>query len=161
MDKHGVRAELPSRLQQVDRTQRIHLEVEQRNVARLVVRGLSGAVYDEVERLGSEQMEETLAISDVQVAVPEVLRAGFQPVQIPDRIAALTEERRAKVVVDAHDQLGQTIVVFHGLGANQSAAAGNQNSHAILSLSAVTPHIRAKPISLWAGTSSDVATLTK
>ena len=48
-DENRLRAVLARGLQQIQRAHGVHFEIEQRNIARLVMRRLRGTVHDEVE----------------------------------------------------------------------------------------------------------------
>jgi hypothetical protein len=65
----------------------------------------------------------------------EPSRLVLQPLQIPQRVARRAEELSAHIIVDAENFVTQAVEVFDRLGANQSAASGDQDFHRAASLS--------------------------
>src|SRR5262249_9122469 len=67
------------------------------------------------------------AIADVDIVVDEPPGLRLQALQVPGRVAGLTEELASHVVVQPHHSVAKPVVVHDGLGANQSAATGNKD----------------------------------
>src|SRR6185369_16099701 len=68
----GLGTALASSLKQIDSSDRVYVKVNERNVARLVVRGLSCAMNNQVERRRLEQRKDGIAIANVQREMLEV-----------------------------------------------------------------------------------------
>jgi len=120
----------PRRLEQVDCSDGIDVEIVQRNVTCFVVRRLCGAVDDEVEGVRLEEREYARPISDVEVVMDEVPRDTPQARQVPARVTLGAEEYLAHIVIDAVDFPVVRRVVFDSLGPDQTAAPGDQEPSA-------------------------------
>src|ERR1700682_6141452 len=120
---------LARRFQEIHRAERIHLEIEKRNLSRLIVRRLRRAVDDQIEALRSKEFFDGRSVSNVQRRVCEPLGYPLQPLQIPERVARGAEENPAHVVVHADDFMPLPVKVLGRFRTDQSAAAGDQNFH--------------------------------
>src|SRR5260221_984767 len=90
---------------------------------------------DQIETLASEEFIDVRAVADIQRDVREAVASVLQPLQIPQRVARGTEKHIAHVVVHAKHFVPLAIEMPDRLGANQSAASGNQDFHRAVSLS--------------------------
>ena len=112
-----------SRLQ---RAERVHLEIEERNGGRAIVRGLRGGVDDQVRTHFLQQREHTLAVPDVERGVSVAGDLAAQALQHPTGVALGPEENRAMVVVDPVDLKSLARKKPGDFRANQSAGAGHE-----------------------------------
>ena len=120
---------LARRFQEIHRAERIHLEIEQGNLSRFIVRRLRRAVDDQVEALCSKEFFDGCSVANVQRRVCEPLGHTLQPLQIPERIACRAEENPPHVVIHAHNFMPLPVEMLDRFRTDQSAAAGNQNFH--------------------------------
>src|SRR5207249_11480576 len=88
---------------------------------------LRRAVDHEVEAGLPEQRRDSLAVPDVEVVVLKVARLRPQAGEVPGRISRLAEEAAAHVVVDADDAPSEAIEGLHRFGADEAAAAGDED----------------------------------
>ncbi len=110
MHERRLRARLPGGLEEVQRADRVGVEVVERNCGRAIVRRLGGGVNDRVGLQLPYEPSDARAIANVELVMRERLQRGLEAALIPARVALLTEEDRALVVVDAVDappQLGK------------------------------------------------------
>src|SRR6266478_2112770 len=136
-DKYRLRTMLARGFQKIYRAQRVDLKIDQRNFPRLVVRRLRCAVHDQVKPPAAKQRLERRAAANIQGGVLESLGAGFQPLQVPQRVPGRSKKNAPHIVVDAENFMTFRVEMRDRLGANQPAAAGNQNFHDSESLSKV------------------------
>src|SRR6266550_1966275 len=120
---------LARRFQEIHRAKRIHLEIEQGNLSRFIVRRLRRAVDDQIEALCSKEFFDGRSVANVQRRVSEPLGYGLQPLQIPERVARRAEENPPHVVIHAHNFMSLPVEMFDRFRTNQSAATGDQNFH--------------------------------
>ena len=128
-DEDGFRGVLARGFEQVDGAECVDLEIQNGNVARLVVRRLRGTVDDEVEAMRTEQLLDGRAIADVQADVNEVAGFAFESFEVPKGIAGGPEEFAAHVVVDADDVVALEIEMFNSFRADKSTRACDKNFH--------------------------------
>ena len=115
VDEHCLTGVSPGALEQIDRPDRVHVEVVERNVARLVVGRLRCAVNDQFGRCLPEIASDGLPIANVDAVRREVPRFPHQPLQVPRRIALRPEELAPHVVVNAVDNMTCCIEMLHRL----------------------------------------------
>src|SRR6267378_2323790 len=120
---------LARRFQEVHRAEGIHLEIEQGNLSRFIVRRLRRAVDDQIEALRSKEFFDGRSVANVQRRVRESLGHGLQPLQIPERVARRAEENPPHVVIHAHNFMSLPVEMLDRFRTDQSAAAGDQNFH--------------------------------
>src|SRR6267378_3966573 len=120
---------LACRFQEIHRAERIHVEIEQGNLSRLIVRRLRRAVDDQIEALRSKEFFDGCSVANVQRRMCEPLGHTLQPLQIPERVARGAEENAAHVVVHAHNFMPLPVKVLGRFRTDQSTAAGDQNFH--------------------------------
>src|SRR6266849_7245351 len=126
-NKRRFRAVHPRRFQQIHRAQRIHLEIKNRNVTRLVVRWLRRAVHDQIKPLRLEKRFESRPVPYIQIVMREILCRSPQPLQIPRRIPRLAEEHPPHIVVNPVNRVPLPVKMLHSLRADQPARSRNQN----------------------------------
>src|SRR6266480_1177136 len=120
---------LARRFQEIHGAKRIHLEIEQGNFSRFIVRRLRRAVDDQIEALRSKEFFDGRSVANVQRRVREPLGRSLQPLHIPERIARRAEENPPHVVIHAHNFMSLPVEMLDRFRTNQSAAAGDQNFH--------------------------------
>ena len=145
MHEHGLGTVLAGRFQKVDCSDGVHLEVEQRDFASLVVRGLRRTMNDDVKPRVAEQAIDRRSIADVDVLVSESTRATPEAFQVPGGIAHGAEEMAAHVVVDANNIVFPLIEVEYSLRANKATTAGDDYLH----LGCPESEMRSKMLSAW------------
>ncbi len=117
----------------MDRPQRVHFKIQNRNIPRLVMRRLRRAMHDQLELVRFEKLIDSPAIANIQLGVLESLRRSLQPLQVPQRIARRAKKHAPHVVVHADNFMPLSVEVAHRLRPDQSAAACHQNCHAGIS----------------------------
>src|SRR4029450_7089898 len=118
-----LRTMLASGFEQVHGADGVDVEVVERKPGGAVVRGLGGAVDNEIWTLITHRVGQPSSIADVQAVVGEALRDPMQAFEVPGGVAIRTEEVTAHVVIHAMDLPTALVKEGHGLGANQAAAA--------------------------------------
>ncbi len=101
VDERRLGTGSPGGFEKMQRSKRIHFEIEKGNGGGAVMRRLRGGVDDQVRAHFIEQRQHALAVPNVERGVPI---AGDLPAQVlehPTGIALRPEENRAMVVVDA------------------------------------------------------------
>ncbi len=126
---------LPGHLQQIDRAQGVDFEIQERNFPRFVVRRLCRAMHNQVESLRAEEFFDGRAIANINGSVREPLGGVLQPLQVPERVARGAKKHSPHIVVYAEDFVPLAVEMLDRLGADESAAAGNENFHRAASLS--------------------------
>ena len=108
----------------------VDLEIVERPVLGEIVRRLSGAVDDQVGMRPLHEAGDALARSRTSsVVMVEAASCSFRSRSRFQRgVAVGTEEVAAHVVVDADDRPAEPVEVGNRLGADQAAAAGDQNA---------------------------------
>ena len=91
------------------------------------MRRLRGTVNDEIEVMRMEERFEGNAVSDVDIVVHEVPGDCAEPVEIPGRVAGITEKHLAHIIVDAVDLMALAVEMFYGFRADEPTGTGNQN----------------------------------
>ena len=86
--------ELPHRLENVRCSQRVHFKIDQRNLFRLVMRRLRGAVQNRVEAVLLEKREDSLPVANIQVAMLKPLGGFFQAREVPAGIPGVPKNSR-------------------------------------------------------------------
>src|SRR5437588_10697372 len=76
-----------------------------------------------------EKVQHCGAIANVDIVWCEAARLPHQTLEVPCGVPLRTEEFTPHVVVDTVYGVAGSIEVLYGLGADQTAASGNQNSH--------------------------------
>ena len=119
VDERGGRHVLPRRLEQVQRTDGVRVEVVEGDLGREVVRRLRGGVDDRVGLHLPDESQDAGAVADVELVVEEALALGLERALVPARVAAGAEERGAPVVVDAVDVPPASVEVPTDFGADE------------------------------------------
>ena len=115
IDEDGLWTMKTCNLKQIHGPESIHLKIEDRDVARLVVGRLGGAVNNEIEGMGAENSLHCNPVANVEVVVREIFRGAAQAVKVPGGVSLLTEEHGAHVIVDTVDLMSLLVEMFHGL----------------------------------------------
>ena len=116
-----LRARAACRLEQVQRADRIHIEVVEGPRRRKVVRGLCRRVDDEVRLELVYEPQHRPAVADVHVVMLEAASVAAKALQVPRRVPVLAEEIAAHVVVDSVDRPAALVEERNGFGADQTA----------------------------------------
>ena len=102
-DEHGLGG-VPARgFQQVERARGVDVEVIERAVLGQVVRGLSGAVDDQVGSGVGDDAVHRCAVADVERVVFEARAGLLEPSKVPVGIATGAEEVGPHIVIDSED----------------------------------------------------------
>jgi hypothetical protein len=83
---------------------------------------------DEIEAMALKQLEQGLAIADVDIMVSETAGDLAQTRKVPERVTTRPKELAPEIVVDAVDGSATAVVVLNRLRTNQAAAAGDKNA---------------------------------
>jgi hypothetical protein len=111
---------LPICLEQVDRAEGIHLEIQEWNLGSSIMAGLSRRVHDRVKSLPFKKRQYRVPIAYVQRLVPEATCRVQETTSIPRRVSGGPEEHRAHIVVDADYFVIARIEVLDGLRPDQA-----------------------------------------
>ena len=141
-DKRRLLGVQPNRLEEVERPDRVDVEVDKGLPRRPVVRGLGRSMDNELDRIpvAAEDREDRLAIADVEIVVDVALAERFlYTPSIPVRRGVGAEKDTAHVVIDPDDVEAERPEVDSRLRADQPARAGDYcNTHALI-LSFIPP----------------------
>jgi hypothetical protein len=107
VDERRFRRRLPRRFEQIERTDRVRVEIVERNGSSAIVRRLRGGVDDDIRADGLQQGEDARAIADIEFMVNETFELVDQPVLVPTRVALRAEEDRSLIVVHAVDSVSK------------------------------------------------------
>ena len=125
-DEDGLGAVQAGGFEEIDGAEGVDFEIEDGDVAGLIVGGLRSAVNDQVEGVRAEKFFEGKAVADVQIEVRKIPGDAAEALEIPGGVAGLAEENAAHVVVDANDGMTLAVKMFHGLRTDQPAGAGDE-----------------------------------
>ena len=78
-NEHRFRGHLPAGLEQIDRANRVHIKIRERNLFGFVMGRLGSAMDDQVEALLFEELQHFWPIPDVHLAMNEALGGLAQP----------------------------------------------------------------------------------
>jgi len=126
--ENGFGTMLASGFEEIDGAEGVDFKIEYGNIAGFVVRGLRGAVNDEIEAARAEKFVERGAVANVRGEMREIFRGRFEAIEIPERVAGGAEKFAAHVVVNAHDGIALAVKMFGGLRTNEAAASGDKNN---------------------------------
>jgi hypothetical protein len=109
----------------MQRSQCIHLEVEEWNGSCAVVRRLRRGVDDQIGTQLVDKRQQLIALADVQGSM--LIAGDFAPqaIQYPTGIAFRSEKDRAMIAVNSMDVEAVAREEAGNLGTDQSARAGN------------------------------------
>ena len=96
-------------------------------------------MYNEVERIGLEQVVKGIAIADVDIGMLELLGGSLQAIEVPGGVALRAEENLSHVVVDADNAMPLAIEMLDRLRADEPAASRDQYGFHIAPMS---PRVR-------------------
>src|SRR6185312_8465520 len=97
----------------------------QRSAGGQIVGRLSRAVDDEIRALALDQVDDRVAVPDVQLVMRE---ATGLVLEVPGGVAVRTEEGLAHVVVDAVNGPVEAVEERDGLGADEPTAPGHEGA---------------------------------
>jgi hypothetical protein len=86
-------------------------------------------MHNQIEAARAEHLLKGRAIADIDGGVREAFAGVLEALQVPQRVTRGAEEYTAHVVVHAENFVALAVEMLDRLGANQSAAAGDQNFH--------------------------------
>src|SRR5439155_20435566 len=99
VDKGRLRAGAACRLQQVQRSHGVHFKIEEGDLGCPVVRRLRGSVDDQMRTDPADQVQNGLAVADVERLMLIGGNLPDQALKTPTRVAFRTEKYRAEVVI--------------------------------------------------------------
>ena len=126
-DERRVGSESPRRLEEVQGSHGIGLEVLKWDPGGKIVGRLCRAMDRSLRSEGPVQVENRVTLSDVKMAVREIQVEALQALEVPGRGTARSEETGALVVVDAQDPVAQSTEELDGLGPYQATTAGDDD----------------------------------
>lgn len=126
-DEDRVWAMKARRFQKIHSAQRVDLEIEDGDIASLVMGRLRGAMDNQVKPVGTEKSFQGDAVSNVQIVMCEIPGAAAKAPEIPHCVALFAEENSAHVVVNTVDQVTLPVEIFHCFRADQAAGTSNKN----------------------------------
>ena len=94
-------------LEQVKRSQRIHLEIEKRDRCGAIMRRLGCGVNDQVRLQFLHELQDSFAIADIDRQMAVVRNLGLQLPEHPTRVALGSEEDGSMVAVNSGDAESQ------------------------------------------------------
>ena len=74
----------------------------------------------------------------------EALASVLETLEVPESVARGAEEHLAHIIIYAENFVAMAVEMLDGLGADQSAASGNQDFHEVASLPKKA-HLAGKP----------------
>jgi hypothetical protein len=117
----------------MQRSQRIHFEIEKRNGGRAIVRRLRGGVDDQVRPHFVEQRQHALAVPNIERRMPVTGDLLAQVLEHPTGVALRPEENGPMIVVDPVNLESLVSEEPANLGANQPArTCDNYLRHVLL-----------------------------
>src|SRR3974390_397547 len=126
-NEHRFGAMEAGSLEKIDRAEGVDFEIEDGDIARLVVGRLGGAVNNQIKAIGTKEGFKTDAIAHVEFMMNEIPGDRAKTIQIPGGVTGRAKENLAHIVVDAVDFVALAIKMFNGFRTDQSTRAGNQN----------------------------------
>ncbi len=103
VDERRFGACLPGRLEEVQGSRRVGIEVIERNRGRQIVRGLRGGVDDGRRAKLPDKAEDSRSIPDIEFVMLEARNLAGKPPLIPAGVALGPKENGALIIVDAMD----------------------------------------------------------
>jgi hypothetical protein len=120
MDERAVRTCSPRRLEQVERSHRIGIEVIKGYCRCPVMRRLRRRVHDRIGLYSLDQSQDAESIPDVELMVLELHDIGLQPPLIPPSTALRSEKNLPLIVVQPMDRPAESRKVGTNFGADQA-----------------------------------------
>ena len=128
VDERRIQAVPPRRLQQVERSHGIRIEILEGDRGGAVMRGLSRRVDDHRRPgLGDHRIDPG-PVAHVHLVMVKARKAVLQPPLVPARVALGAEEDRPLVVVDAMDFEPALAEIQAHLGSDQPVGTGDEDS---------------------------------
>jgi hypothetical protein len=121
--------ELPHRLENVRSSECIYFEIDERDLFRLIMRRLCGAMEDGVEAVFFEECKDSLTITNIEIAMFKLGRGFLQARKVPGRITSSSEKLTPPIVVHADNPMPLPVEIFRSFRANQPAASSNKRGH--------------------------------
>jgi hypothetical protein len=90
-------------LEHVEGADGIGIEVIEGDRRRAIVAGLSGSVDDYVGLYLSKQIEDALAVADIEFVMDKALQVFLEALLVPTGVALRAEEDGALIVIDSMD----------------------------------------------------------
>src|SRR6266567_5749445 len=115
--KHGIMTVLARCFEKIYRAERIDIKIEQRDIRRLVMRRLSGAVDNQVKLVLAEQSDYTIAVAYIEGGGGKVPGDAFQPLQIPECVTGSAKKYAPHIIVRPNNVMALPIEILNGLGA--------------------------------------------
>ena len=126
-NENGIGRMLAGGFEEINGAESVDFKIENGNVAGFIVRGLRGAVNDEIEATRAKKFVESNAVANVHGEVREIFGGRFEALEIPEGVAGGAEKFAAHVVVNADDGVALTIEMFNGFRADEAAASRDEN----------------------------------
>ena len=128
VDERRIQAVPPRRLQQVERSHGIRIEILEGDRGRAVMRRLGRRVDDHRgPGLGDHRVDPG-PVAHVDLAMVKARKGVVQPALVPARVALGAEEDRPLVVVDAMDFEPALAEIQTHLGSDQPVGTGDEDS---------------------------------
>jgi hypothetical protein len=103
MHERRLRAGAAASFQKVQGTDRVRIEIIERNSGCAIVTGLAGRVDQSVRPYRLKQGENAGSVADIQLVMFEVRKVRLESMLIPTRVALGAKEDGALVVVQSMD----------------------------------------------------------
>jgi len=103
MHKDGLRYMPAGGFQQVEGTDRVHVEVVERPGGSQIMAELGSRMDNKRRPKRFQEQVYATPVADIEFVVVEILVCGLEPALIPAGIAPGTEEIRAHVIINAMD----------------------------------------------------------
>ena len=107
------------------RAQSVHLEIEERDGCRLVVRRLRRGVDNQIGAQFFEEGEDTVTVADIESLMAITGNLAAKAFEHPTGVALGAEEDRAMIAIDPENLVSLTREVDRHFGADQSAGSCN------------------------------------
>ena len=92
-----------SSFQHIDSAKSIDFEVEDGNVAGLVMRRLCRTMHYQIKALGTEERFKGKSVPNIDIVMREVFRIKAQPIEVPGGIASATEKKPGAYYCRCHE----------------------------------------------------------
>ena len=127
--ERGFGASATSGFEEVHGADGVGVEVIKGDGGGAVVAGLGGGVDDGVRLEAGNEVEDALAVADVEFVVGEVLELGSETFLVPTGVALGPEEDSTLVVVHTVDMPAELVEVTADFAADEAGGAGHNKVH--------------------------------
>ena len=127
--ERGFGASATSGFEEVHGADGVGVEVIKWDGGGAVVAGLGGGVDDGVRLEAGNEVEDALAVADVEFVVGEVLELGSETFLVPTGVALGPEEDSTLVVVHTVDMPAELVEVTADFAADEAGGAGHNKVH--------------------------------